>query len=61
MAQLNANNNIWSVSAASQEEALLVINGFNNCLAHPDLDTPEKIAAWIAEQEANSDEEGDEA
>lgn len=60
MAKLNANNdNSWSITAASEEEALLVINGINNCLAHPDLDTPEKIAAWIAEQTALESEDDD--
>lgn len=59
-AQLHANNdNTWSITAESEEEALLVINGFNNCLAHPELDTVEKIQAYIAQQEANNNEEGE--
>ena len=55
--KLNANDdNSWSISAETELEALLFINGFNNCIEHPELDTPEKIQAWIAEQ---NNEEGD--
>lgn len=58
MAKLNAkSDNTWSITAESEEEALLVINGFNNCLAHPELDTVEKIQAYITQQEAEESEE----
>lgn len=61
MAQLHANNdNSWSITAESEEEALLVINGLNNCLEHPELDTVEKIQAYLAQQ-ANSEEGEDNA
>lgn len=58
MAQLHANNdNTWSVTASSEEEALLYVAALDNCLSHPDLDTPEKVEAWIAAQQSQSDEE----
>lgn len=56
--KLNANNdNSWSVSAETELEALAFVAGLNNCLEHPDLDTPEKIAAWIAAQESEESED----
>lgn len=54
---LNANDDdTWSVSASSELEALEFVNGLNNVLAHIELDTPEKIATWIAEQQQEDEE-----
>lgn len=54
--KLNANNdNSWSISAETELEALAFVAGLNNCLEHPDLDTPEKIADWIAQQNAEGE------
>lgn len=55
--KLNANDdNTWSVSAETELEALAFVVGLNNCLEHPDLDTPEKIVDWIAQQQTSSEE-----
>lgn len=61
MAKLNANpDDTWSVSASDEDELHDFINGLNNCLAHPELDTPEKIEEWMAAQAEDEDEEDEE-
>jgi hypothetical protein len=59
--QLKANDdNSWSVSADSTLEALAFVGGLNVAIEFLDA-TPEEIAAWIAQQKASDNEEGDEA
>jgi hypothetical protein len=46
------------MTAESKEEALEAVDALNFCLEHPELNTPEKINEWFAEQKANNNEEG---
>jgi hypothetical protein len=48
------------VSADSTLEALAFVGGLNVAIEFLDA-TPEEIAAWIAQQKASDNEEGDEA
>lgn len=62
MAKLNANDdNSWSMTAQTEEEALTATVALNAVLAHPELDSVEKINAYFAAQAKNKEESEGEA
>jgi hypothetical protein len=60
MANLNAKDNAWSVVGSDEEDIQEFVESLNFCLEHPELDSPEKINAWFAEQKASAGESEDE-